>query len=350
MDIIKKLSSAGNLTDDELKILLERNEFDQELFCAANEVRKKVYGNEVFIRGLIEISNHCKNNCYYCGIRRNNNSLCRYRLSEEQILSCCEAGYSIGFKTFVLQGGEDDYFSDSLVCKIVSKIKTRFPDCAITLSLGEKSKKSYQSFFDAGAERYLLRHETANPNHYSKLHPKDMSLERRIQCLCDLKEIGYQVGSGFMVGSPYQTTKNIISDLRFLQKLSPHMIGIGPFLSHRQTPFSNFEDGSFALTLKLISILRIMFPTALIPATTALGTISENGRELGIKAGANVVMPNLSPTNTRALYSLYENKLCTDEESAQNLEDLKKQMKKLGYKIALSRGDPKNFLNKNEDI
>ncbi|MCQ2736976.1 MAG: [FeFe] hydrogenase H-cluster radical SAM maturase HydE, partial [bacterium] len=274
-------------------------------------------------------------------IRAGNRNADRYRLSQEQILECAAEGYSLGYRTFVLQGGEDPFYSDEAICSIVSELKGRYPDCAVTLSIGERSRESYQAYFDAGASRYLLRHETAEPEHYSKLHPDSMSLENRKRCLWNLKEIGYQVGSGFMVGSPYQTLNNIVADLLFLKELSPDMIGIGPFIHHNDTPFSDFPDGDVKLTLRIISVLRIMFPYALIPATTALGTLSPTGREDGLRAGANVVMPNLSPVSVREKYSLYENKICTGEESAQCRHCLEKRVFYSGYRIVTARGDVK---------
>lgn len=340
-DIIALLKQNNDLSDGQFKELLETDAFDEELYKTADGVRKAVYGNDVYVRGLIEFTNYCKNNCYYCGIRCGNKNAERYRLSKEDILSCCKEGYSLGYRTFVLQGGEDSYYTDEMICETVSKIKELYPDCAVTLSIGERERESYEAFYKAGADRYLLRHETATDTHYKKLHPMSMSLENRKRCLFDLKNIGYQVGSGFMVGSPYQTTENIIADLRFLQKLSPDMIGIGPYLSHKDTPFSDFKDGSFYLTLRLISILRLMFPYALIPSTTALGTINPLGREMGIKAGANVVMPNLSPVSVRKKYELYDNKICTGEESAQCRSCLEKRMESIGYKIVTNRGDVK---------
>lgn len=315
-------------------------EGDALLFAAADRVRRGIYKDTVYIRGLIEFTNYCRNNCYYCGIRRDNRNAERYRLSKEDILSCCEEGYGLGFRTFVLQGGEDPYYTDALICDIVSEIRSRFADCAITLSIGEKSRESYKAFFDAGANRYLLRHETADEAHYRMLHPDSMSLANRKRCLFDLKEIGYHVGSGFMVGSPYQTTENLIADLRFLQDLQPDMIGIGPYITHEDTPFASFENGSLSLTLRLISILRLMFPYALIPSTTALGTIDKKGRELGLQAGANVVMPNLSPVRVRKLYALYENKICTGEEAAQCVGCLERRVESAGYRIVTSIGNP----------
>ncbi len=339
--LIAKLREEKNLTDAELAALLEQDYDERLLFSAADQVRRQVYEDAVYIRGLIEVTNYCKNNCYYCGIRAGNNKVGRYRLSKEEILTCCQEGYRLGFRTFVLQGGEDPMFDDALICSIVEAIRTRFPDCAITLSLGEKSRTSYLSYFQAGANRYLLRHETATEEHYQKLHPKEMAWENRKRCLYDLKEIGYQVGAGFMVGSPYQTTEHMLADLRFLQQLKPDMIGIGPYLTHKDTPFAKHANGSMQTTLRLISILRLLFPYALIPSTTALGTIHPEGRELGLKAGANVVMPNLSPGDVRDLYALYENKLHSGSEAAESLELLKAQVQKAGYRIVCDRGDVK---------
>lgn len=338
-NLVDKLFETGDLSDDELKILIESDEFNEPLAEAADIRRRENYGDKVYIRGLIEFTNYCRNNCYYCGIRRDNKKAERYRLTKDEILLCCDEGYRLGFRTFVMQGGEDPYYTDEMICDIVSKIKSRYPDCAVTLSIGEKPRESYQAFFDAGADRYLLRHETADPEHYGKLHPKAMSLENRKRCLFDLKEIGYQVGSGFMVGSPYQTTENLISDLHFLQKLQPDMIGIGPYITHADTPFAEFKSGDVMLTLRLVSILRLMFPYALIPSTTALGTIHPQGRELGLKAGANVVMPNLSPVSVRKLYSLYENKICTGEEAAQCRGCLERRVESAGYKIVTDIGN-----------
>lgn len=338
-NLVDKLFETGDLSDDELKILIESDEFNEPLAEAADIRRRENYGDKVYIRGLIEFTNYCRNNCYYCGIRRDNKKAERYRLTKDEILLCCDEGYRLGFRTFVMQGGEDPYYTDEMICDIVSKIKSRYPDCAVTLSIGEKPRESYQAFFDAGADRYLLRHETADPEHYGKLHPEAMSLENRKECLFDLKEIGYQVGSGFMVGSPYQTTENLISDLHFLQKLQPDMIGIGPYITHADTPFAEFKSGDVMLTLRLVSILRLMFPYALIPSTTALGTVHPQGRELGLKAGANVVMPNLSPVSVRKLYSLYENKICTGEEAAQCRGCLERRVESAGYKIVTDIGN-----------
>ena len=339
--LVDTLAAEHTLPDDAFLALLETDEADALLFAEADRVRRAVYGTDVYLRGLIEFTNFCKNNCYYCGIRRDNHNVSRYRLSEEEILSCCAEGYSLGYRTFVLQGGEDPYYTDERLCGIVSEIRERFPSCAITLSVGEKSRASYQAYFDAGANRYLLRHETADEEHYARLHPASMSLENRKRCLYDLKEIGYQVGAGMMVGSPYQTTENLLCDLRFLKELRPHMIGIGPYLTHRDTPFRDMPNGSLALTLRLLAILRLMFPRALIPATTALGTIHPQGREMGLRAGANVIMPNLSPKDVRRKYELYDNKICTGEEAAECRSCLDRRVEAAGYRTVVSRGDAK---------
>ncbi len=331
----------NNLTDNELIEIINTNKYDEELFKTADKIRREHYGTDVYIRGLIEFTNYCKNNCYYCGIRAGNKNAVRYRLTKEEILSCCEEGYALGFRTFVLQGGEDPFFTDEKMCDIVSSIRKKYPDCAITLSVGEKPFDSYKAYFDAGANRYLLRHETADSKHYNKLHPSQMSLETRKECLYNLKSIGYQVGSGFMVGSPFQTTENLVSDLRFLQQLQPDMIGIGPYMTHSETPFSDKPSGTLELTLRMVAILRIMFPYALLPATTALGSIHPQGRELGLKAGANVVMPNLSPIENRKNYDIYENKIATGLEAAQNVKELKEKFAKIGYSIVTNRGDVK---------
>lgn len=340
-EIIKKLEAEHDLDDGEFLKLIQSSENADMLHAAADKARRSVYGDDVYVRGLIEFSNYCKNDCFYCGIRRGNKNAVRYRLTKEQILGCCREGYRLGFRTFVLQGGEDPYYTDDIICDIVASIRKEFADCAITLSIGEKSKASYKAYYDAGANRYLLRHETASAEHYRKLHPESMSLDVRKQCLFDLKDIGYQVGSGFMVGSPYQTASDLLCDLRFLQELEPDMIGIGPYITHAETPFAGKKNGSAELTVKMISILRLMFPYALIPSTTALGTVVPDGRERGLKAGANVVMPNLSPVGVRKKYELYENKICTGEEAAECRGCLERRILSAGYKMVSARGDVK---------
>ncbi len=303
-------------------------------------IRKHLYGTKVFTRGLIEISNYCKNNCLYCGIRKSNKECMRYRLAQEDIVSCAKNAYELGFRTFVLQGGEDPYFTDERLCNIVSSIKELHPDCAITLSMGERSREGYQRLFDAGADRYLLRHETASPTLYKKLHPSNMCFENRMRCLENLREIGYVVGCGFMVGVPYQTARDLAQDLKFIETFKPEMCGIGPFIPHHATEFAKQSAGSVELTCFLLSLLRLMSPGILLPATTALGTIDPQGREKGILAGANVVMPNVSPVAVRKHYELYDNKICTGEEAAECRGCLGARMRSIGYEIVVDRGDP----------
>ena len=339
--IIDEIAAMQDITLEQLRLILSTNDKEtiDHLRKLAADKAQETYGNQVFIRGLIEFTNYCKNDCLYCGIRHSNKNADRYRLTDEQILSCCDSGYELGFRTFVLQGGEDPYYTDERICDLVSRIKEKYPDCAITLSIGEKSKESYQSYFDAGADRYLLRHETADEEHYRKLHPKEMSLSNRKRCLWDLKEIGYQVGCGFMVGSPGQSVETLYEDLRFIKDLRPHMVGIGPFISQKDTPFADEPSGTMEMTLRLLSIIRLIHPKVLLPATTALGTIHPQGREMGIKSGANVVMPNLSPVNVRDKYKLYDNKICTGDEAAECRYCMESRMKSIGYQVVVSRGD-----------
>ena len=340
-NLIDKLAREHVLTKEEfVKVLTEKSKDDEDyLRELASQKRNQYFGNKVYTRGLIEFTNYCKNDCYYCGIRKSNLKVSRYRLSLEDILECCKIGYEIGFRTFVLQGGEDMRFTDEDMVTIIKHIKAAYPDCAITLSLGERSYESYKKMKEAGADRYLLRHETASESHYKKLHPESMSLRNRKNCLYDLKKLGFQVGAGFMVGSPYQRMEDIAEDLIFLHDLSPEMVGVGPFLPHSETPFKEFDKGSYELTLCLISMVRLMLPNGLIPATTALGTINPLGRESGILHGANVVMPNLSPVGVRKQYELYDNKICTGDEAAECKMCLNNRMKKIGYEIVSERGD-----------
>lgn len=341
--LVDKLLKNKILTKEEfVQLIAGRNpETSEYLFKNARMVREKIYGKDIYIRGLIELTNYCKNDCYYCGIRHANKNVSRYRLKKEQVLACCEQGYRLGFRTFVLQGGEDPYYNVNRMTDIIRSIKQRFPDCAITLSLGENTYETYEAYRKAGADRYLLRHETANPLHYAKLHPSIMSSENRKRCLYDLKRLGFQVGSGFMVGSPFQTVEHLAEDLLFLAELNPHMVGIGPFISHHETPFANEKSGTLELTLFMLAILRLMFPSLLIPSTTALGTIDPFGREQGILSGANVVMPNLSPLDVREKYMIYDNKIATGLESSEYLHMLKEQMRKIGYEVVVARGDYK---------
>lgn len=340
-EMIQEIKCRRDISIEQLEYLLIAEDKDclEMLREEAVQTAQKIYGNQVFIRGLIEFTNYCKNDCYYCGIRRSNHCADRYRLTKEEILSCTDTGYELGFRTFVLQGGEDPYFTDARICELVSEIRQKHPDCAITLSIGEKSKESYKRYFNAGADRYLLRHETANGTHYRRLHPDELSLEHRKQCLWDLKEIGYQVGCGFMVGSPGQTTETLYEDLQFIRELMPHMVGIGPFIPQKDTPFAREPAGTMEQTLRLLSIIRLIHPHVLLPATTALGTIHPKGRELGIQSGANVVMPNLSPVDVRDKYKLYDNKICTGDEAAECRFCMENRMKSIGYQIVVSRGD-----------
>lgn len=341
--LIDKLELEEALSTEEW-ITLFSQYTEEDAAYAANKARNiadEIYGKEIYIRGLIEFTNYCKNDCYYCGIRRSNEKAERYRLTREQILSCCHTGWELGYRTFVLQGGEDGFYTDAWYEETIGNIKEAHPECAVTLSLGERSRESYQKLFDAGADRYLLRHETANESHYGKLHPKELSLRNRKECLWNLREIGYQVGCGFMVGSPYQTWEDLAEDMKFIYELKPHMVGIGPFIPQKDTPFAKEAQGSLSLTLFLLSLIRIMEKHVLLPATTALGTIDSRGRELGILAGANVIMPNLSPVNVRDKYKLYDNKICTGEEAAECRGCIDRRITSIGYHIVNKRGDYK---------
>ncbi len=344
-DLITRLQEEHSLSEAEYAELITGRDKEATALLAgmAEKTRKAVFGDAVYTRGLIEISSICKNNCLYCGIRRSNPQAERYRLTEEEILSCAYEGYTLGFRTFVLQGGEDPFFTDEVLCGIVRELKKRHPDCAVTLSMGERSRESYRALHEAGADRYLLRHETADAGHYAKLHPEEMSFDNRMRCLQGLKEIGYQVGCGFMVGSPFQTPETLAKDLKFLETFRPAMCGIGPFIPHRNTPFRDEPAGTLELTLFLLSVIRLILPEVLLPATTALGTIHPLGREMGIRAGANVVMPNLSPVSVRKKYELYNNKICTGEESAQCRGCLEQRMKSAGCYLAVDRGDAPGY-------
>ncbi len=340
-ELIDKLYQTQALDKEELIFLIAGRNRETELYARelARQVRERTYGNRVFIRGLIEFTNYCKNDCYYCGIRRNNKKAARYRLTKEDILDCCRQGYELGFRTFVLQGGEDGYFTAERLTELIREIKNGYPDCALTLSVGEKKEEEYRAFREAGADRYLLRHETADPDHYRILHPEPLSLENRKHCLFLLKKLGFQTGAGFMVGSPGQTPETLAEDFLFLKKLDPEMVGIGPFISHGDTPFREQPDGTMEDTLFYLALLRLMLPRVLLPATTALGTIHPSGREKGILSGANVVMPNLSPLSVRKKYMLYDGKISTGDEAAEGVKNLKKRMEAIGCQIVTDRGD-----------
>ena len=342
--LIDRLYESTSLSKEEYQYLIEHftSEVSEYLFEKSREVRHKYYGHDIYVRGLIEFTNYCKNDCYYCGVRCSNRNADRYRLDKSDILECCKEGYALGFRTFVLQGGEDNYFTDERMTDIITEIKANYPDCAVTLSIGEKSRESYEKFFKAGADRYLLRHETANNAHYARLHPYKLSPVNRKRCLRDLKEIGYQVGCGFMVGSPYQTAENLAEDMIFLKEFQPHMVGIGPFIAQHDTPFKDMPNGTLELTLFMLGLIRLTLPYVLLPSTTALGTIHPLGREKGILAGANVIMPNLSPVSVRKKYLLYANKICTGDEAAECKNCLQSRMEAIGYHVVTSRGDCKS--------
>lgn len=346
--LIDRLEEAHSLTAEEYEKLIEGYSPEAAAYAAekADRIRRSFYTNHVYIRGLIEVSNYCKNDCRYCGIRRSNHDCERYRLTKEDILSCCEAGYELGFRTFVMQGGEDNHFSDDFLVPLIRTVKERYPDTAITLSLGERSRESYEKLYEAGADRYLLRHETADKAHYESLHPSEMLFENRMNCLKTLREIGYQVGCGFMVGSPNQTNTCLAKDLKFIETFKPDMCGIGPFIPHASTEYHACPAGSVDLTCYLLSLIRLICPTVLLPATTALGTLSQDGREKGIRSGANVVMPNLSPKTVRKKYQLYDNKLSDGDEAAECRDSLAERMKKIGYEVVTARGDRADFQRK----
>lgn len=342
--IVDTIRNTQDINLEQLSAILDTDDREaiDYLQAQAREVAQSIYGNAVYMRGLIEFSNHCRNNCRYCGIRRDNRLAERYRLDDDTILECCRLGYSCGLRTFVLQGGEDGHYTDERMVALVQRIRTEFPDCAITLSLGERSRDSYQHLFDAGANRYLLRHETADPDHYAHLHPAEMSWEHRMQCLRDLRDIGYQVGAGFMVGSPGQTHATLLNDLHFIRDFRPEMCGIGPFIAAQHTPFAHEPNGSVEQTLRLLSLIRLLHPHVLLPATTALGTLNAFGRERGIQAGANVVMPNLSPTENRPKYSIYDGKICLGDDISHCRSCLETRIASVGYRMVVDRGDYKS--------
>lgn len=345
--IINKLVTSHDATKEDLVFLLEkRAKLDRELlkllFDSARETASLYYDNKIYLRGLIEISSFCKNNCYYCGLRRSNKSAIRYRLSEEEILDCVSLGTEIGLKTFVLQGGEDDYWNVERLVPLIKKIKKIAPFSAVTLSLGEMPRESYRLLFEAGADRYLLRHEAISEKLYSKLHPAEMKLKTRIEALNNLKEIGYQVGSGFMVGRPFETAEDVADDLVFLKKFAPDMVGIGPFVKQADTPFGDRICGTSDDTIFLLAIIRLLLPNVLLPATTALATIDERGYERAILVGANVIMPNLTPQNARCSYKIYDGKANACDTVSQ-IDEIKERLTKIGYAISHDRGDAKKI-------
>ncbi len=343
ISLIDKLQRERTLSESEFVSLINCHDKDvsEELCHRARQVRETHYGRDIYVRGLIEFTNYCRCDCLYCGIRRSNKNAERYRLTEDDIMECCREGHAIGYRTFVLQGGEDLHYTPEAIAAIVKRIKSEFPDAAVTLSFGEHPLSSYELWRAAGADRYLLRHETADADHFARLHPRGQTLDKRLRCLYDLKSLGYQVGCGFMVGSPTQTTECLAKDLRFIAEFGPDMVGIGPFIPHGDTPFGGESRGDLDLTLRLLSMVRLIIPDVLLPATTALASIHPEGRELGILAGANVCMPNLSPSDVRAKYSLYDGKLHSGSEAAASRRELEARMEKIGYRIVTARGDRK---------
>lgn len=340
-ELIKKLNQEHSLSMAEWEQLFEN--YSEEDVAYATELARKIavenFGKKIYFRGIIEFTNHCKCDCFYCGIRKSNRECQRYRLELSDILACCAEGYENGFRTFVLQGGEDVWFHDERMCEIVRTIKKKYPDCAVTLSLGERSFESYKALKEAGADRYLLRHETADAEHFGVLHPKYQTLESRMECLKHLKSLGYQTGCGIMVGTPGQSVKTLAKDMKFMEEFRPSMIGVGPFLPHKDTPLKDEKKGSVELTLYILALCRIMLPKVLLPATTALGTVEADGRKQGVLAGCNVVMPNLSPVSVRKKYMLYDEKAGTDVSAAQGIAILRKQMEEIGYEVVVGRGD-----------
>ncbi len=338
--LIDELHKNGNLNDEDFLYLLgniSENNLEH-LFSLSKQRREENYSNKVYMRGLIEFTNYCNQGCLYCGISKYNNKVERYRLSKEEILDCCAEGHRLGFETFVLQGGEDPYYTDEIIIDIIASIKELYPVKAVTISFGERSKDSYQKMFDAGADRYLLRHEAASKRLYEHIHDKTMSYDNRIQCLHNLREIGYQVGCGFMVNSPTQTDTDLLADIRFIQELKPEMCGIGPYLSHDDTPFAGEASGTLEQTLVMVAITRLVVPDCLLPSTTALGSLDKLGREKALKAGANIVMPNLSPTTHRTKYEIYQNKICTGDEAAHCRNCIELKINTTGYEVDMQVG------------
>ena len=347
-EIIEKLNRERALSFDEWVRIFDSWDADDLGYAMdmAREIAVSRFGKKIYFRGIIEFTNVCRNNCYYCGIRAGNSNCVRYRLDEEDLLKCCADGYAHGFRTFVLQGGEDPYYTQDVMCGIVRRISEEYPDCAVTMSIGELDRDYYQALYDAGARRYLLRHETADAAHYALLHPASMRLESRMRCLKDLKEIGFQTGCGIMIGSPHQNARYLAEDMMFMEDFKPEMIGLGPFIPHKDTPFKDEAAGSVEKTLMVIALCRIMLHDALIPSTTALGTVEAEGRQKGVLAGCNVVMPNLSPMEVRKKYMLYDGKVGTDMSAEAGISALRAQMEEIGYEVVVARGD---FTSRGDD-
>ena len=345
-ELVERLVVNRRLDNESLRALLTECTTDanvlQLLRDCADRTAREQFGLGIYIRGLIEVSSYCRCDCLYCGLRRSNRSAERYRLTHDEIMACCREGYKLGFRTFVLQGGEDGTHTDRWLVELVRDIRQSYPNVAITLSLGERSEESYRALYEAGANRYLLRHEAANADLYDALHPTAKGLKNRLECLEALKRIGYQVGMGMMIGVKGQTIDDIVEDLQLIGRMQPQMVGIGPFMPHSSTPLGGEPAGDLRLTLAAVAITRLMLPSALIPSTTALATLSPAGRLEGILSGANVVMPNLSPSDIRAKYAIYENKASWGKEAAEGLAALDEELKTIGYHIDYSRGDFNN--------
>lgn len=339
--LIDKLCLKEPLSKEEFVTLIGLTKEDDFAYLCikANQIKEETFGKYVYIRGLIEFTNYCKNDCYYCGIRCSNKKAQRYRLSFEDILASCDMGEQLGIQTYVLQGGEDPFFTDEKLIEIVQKIKEKYPHKAITLSVGERTDESYLKLKKNGVDRYLLRHETATKSHYEQLHPGNLTLENRLECLRKLKQAGFQTGAGFMVGSPFQNDEHLANDLLLLKELQPEMVGIGPFIHHNDTPFKDFSDGSVRKTVLMVALTRLLLPKALIPSTTALASLNQDGRKMALLSGANVVMPNLTPAGNRKKYLLYQNKISAGEETAECFHQLKEEIESIGLKMDLFRGD-----------
>ena len=346
-ELIERLASDHRLDASQMGELLRSATQDlnvlQQLRDNAVRTAREQFGLGIYIRGLIELSSFCKCDCLYCGLRRSNRTAERYRLTHEEVMACCREGYALGFRTFVLQGGEDGTHTDEWLVELISDMRRTYPDVAITLSLGERTEESYRRLKEAGANRYLLRHEAANEELYASLHPSSKGLKHRLECLEALKRCGYQTGMGMMIGVKGQSVDHIVEDLLLIERMQPEMVGIGPFLPHKATPLGSEPAGELNMVLATIAIVRLMLPKALLPSTTALATLHPRGRLEGILSGANVVMPNLSPSDVRAKYAIYENKASWGKEAAEGLSALESELNTIGYHIDYARGDFNNL-------
>lgn len=334
-DIIAKAENTHDLRKDEIVQLLTTDEYNGELFAAADRVRSKYVGDDVHLRGLIEFSNICKQNCLYCGLRRENRKINRYRLTPEQIIDFAGKAKTYGYRTVVLQSGEDENFDVATMQRIIREIKAM--DMALTLSVGEKTKEEYAAYREAGADRYLLRIETTDKQLYEKLDP-GMSFDNRKRCLRDLKELGFEVGTGCMVGLPGQTLESLADDILFFKEIDADMIGIGPFIPNADTPLSEEKGGTFTLSLKVMAITRLLLPDINIPATTAMESLDHNGRVIALGSGANVVMPNVTEGDYRKWYALYPGKICINDTPAHCRSCITGKIGGIGRKVSSECG------------